>query len=162
LEYDFAEEKRGFELVFERVLSELNRRAHSPEANHVLLLLDDVDQPKLLEPGQVRRLPQAEWLHIIATTRLDQYQLLGGHRDRAFLTLNELREEEALTLVERYQSDARFPDEAIRDIASEIVELIGGFPLALEAAAVLLSRDVSCAAFYDRLKGQVLTEAAAF
>jgi hypothetical protein len=139
-------------------LSELKQRANSAQPNHVLLLLDDVDQPMLLEPEQVRRLAQAEWLHIIATTRLDEYQLLGRKKDRVFLTLSELTEKEALTLIESYQPNSKFPDEATRDIAHETVGLIGRYALALEAAAVFLAQDVSCAAFRDRLKDQVLTE----
>jgi hypothetical protein len=96
LECDFTEEeKRSLDLGFARVLGELKQQADSVKPNRVLLLLDDVDQPKLLEPEQVRRLPRAEWLHIIATTRLAEYELFGRQRDRAFLTLNKLPEEEA-------------------------------------------------------------------
>src|SRR5208337_5288262 len=100
-------------------------------------------------PEQVRRLPRAEWLHIIVTTRLDEFELFGRQRDRAFLTLSKMPEEDALALVERYQSGGKFPDEKTRDLAKDIVRLLGGFTLAVEAAAVLLgqfAQDVSCAA----------------
>jgi tetratricopeptide (TPR) repeat protein len=156
------EEKRSLDLSFERVLGELRQRADSAKPSRVLLLLDDVDQAKLLQPAQVRRLPQADWLHIIATTRLTEYELLGWRTDRAFLTLSRLSEEEALTLIERYQSGGMFPDQAIRDIANDIVRLLGGFTLAVEAAAVFLAQcpeEGSCAAFRDRLKGEGPTEA---
>ena len=162
LECDFTEEeKRSLDLGFERVLGELKQRTDSAKPSRVLLLLDDVDQPKLLEPEQVRRLPRAEWLHIIVTTRLDEFELFGRQRDRAFLTLSKMPEEDALALVERYQSGGKFSDEKTRDIAKDIVRLLGGFTLAVEAAAVLLGQfaeDVSCAAFHDRLKGEGLTD----
>jgi tetratricopeptide (TPR) repeat protein len=143
------------------VLEELRQCADSAKPRRVLLLLDDVDQPKLLEPEQVRRLPRAEWLHIIATTRLDEYELFGRQRDRAFLTLNKLPEEEALALIERYQAGGKFPDEAARDIAKDTVRLLGGFTLAVERAAVFLgqyAKGLSFAAFHDRLKADGPTD----
>jgi tetratricopeptide (TPR) repeat protein len=162
LECDFTEEeKRSLDLGFKRVLAELKQRADSAKPSRVLLLLDNIDQPNLLEPEQVRRLPRAEWLHIIATTRLDEYELFGRQKDRAFLTLNKLPEEEAMALIESYQSGGKFPDEATRDIAKDIVRLLGGFTLAVEAAAAFLNQfaeDVSCAAFHDRLKSEGLTD----
>ena len=69
LDFSFTEqEKRNLDLGLDRVLSELKERADSAKPNRALLVLDDVDQPKLLEPAQVHRLARAEWLHIIATT----------------------------------------------------------------------------------------------
>jgi tetratricopeptide (TPR) repeat protein len=162
LEFDFTEEeKRSIDLGFERVLGELKQRADSAKPSRVLLVLDDVNHPKLLEAEQVGRLPRADWLHIIATTPLDEYELFGRQRDRVFLTLNKLPEEEALALIGRYQSGGNFPDEATRDIARDIVRLLGGFTLAVEAAAVFLGQfaeDLSCAAFHDRLKDEELTD----
>ncbi len=35
-----------------------------------LLILDNVDQPQLLDPTQVARLNAGDWLHVLATTRL--------------------------------------------------------------------------------------------
>jgi tetratricopeptide (TPR) repeat protein len=162
LEFDFTEEeKRRLDLGFERVLGELKQRAGSAKPNRLLLLLDDVDQPKLLEPEQVRRLPRAEWLHIIATTPLKEDELFARRGDRAFLTLNTLPENESLRLFERYQSGGKFPNEVARDTADDIVELFGGFTLALEAAGLFLAqcgRDVSWTAFHDRLKCEGLSE----
>jgi hypothetical protein len=105
-EFEFTEEeKRRLDLCSERVLSELKQRANSTQPGRVLLLLDDVDQPELLEHEQVQRLPRAEWLHIIATTRPDEYQLLGRQRDCAFLTLNELPEQVSRVTLSARPSD---------------------------------------------------------
>lgn len=49
------EEQRDLDLGFERVLGELKQRAESAKPSRALLVLDNVDQPKLLEPAQVRR-----------------------------------------------------------------------------------------------------------
>jgi TIR domain/NB-ARC domain len=161
LDFSFTEhEKRNLDLGLERVLSELKERANSAKPNCVLLLLDDVDQAKLLEPDQVRRLPRAEWLRIIVTTKLDEYELFGKEKDRTFATLGELPEAEALALVERYQTGGKFPDQAARDAALDIVHSLGGFTLALERAAVFIGQSASssnCISFRDRLRSERLT-----
>jgi tetratricopeptide (TPR) repeat protein len=161
LDFSFTEEeKRDLDLGLERVLSELKQHADSAKPSRVLLLLDNVDQPKLLEPDQVRRLPRVEWLHIIVTTKLDEYELFGKQKDRAFVTLSELPEGEGLALVERYQPGGKFPDQAARGAALNIVQWLGGFTLALERAAVFLGQsasDLNCISFRDQLRGEGLT-----
>jgi hypothetical protein len=129
-------------------------------------VLDNVDQSKLLDPAQVQRLPQADWLHLIATTRLGEHNLFSTQRDRAFVAIDELPEQDALALIERHQPNGKFADHAERQAAEEIVRLLGGFTLAVETAAVFLdffASDVNCAAFLDRLQkeGLVGLEAAA-
>jgi tetratricopeptide (TPR) repeat protein len=160
LEFGFTEEEqRDLDLGFERVLGELKQRAESAKPSRALLVLDNVDQPKLLEPAQVQRLARAEWLHIIATTRLDERELFGRHL--TFLALNKLPEQEALALIERYQPGETFLDDATRDAAQDTVRLLGGFTLAVERAAVFLgqfARDLSCAEFRDQLRSEGLTE----
>ena len=149
------DEKRAPELQFQRVLTELRRLADAREPHRCLLLLDNVDRPKLLEPAQTQRLPAADWLHIIATTRLGENDLFGQHRDRAFLAVDDLPETDALQLIETYQPGGKFPSEADHDAAQEIVRLLGRFTLAVETAAVFLGQfagDVTCAGFLERLK----------
>ena len=134
------EEKRHLDLGFERVLRELKQRADSGQPNRLLLLLDNVDQPKLLSPDEVRRLPAVDWLRIIATTRLEEYELFGREKNRVFVALPELPGGEALALIERYQAGGEFKDEQHRAAALSLVQLLGGFTLALERAAVFLSQ----------------------
>jgi tetratricopeptide (TPR) repeat protein len=161
LEFEFTEEqKRDLELGFERVVRELKGRADSAKPGRVLLLLDNVDQPQLLEPAQIQRLPQCDWLHVIVTTRMGENDLFGSHKDRAFLSVDELAEEDAIALIERYQPEGRFPNDGAREAAQDIVGLLGRFTLAVETAAVFLGQfadDVSCADFRDRLKEEGLT-----
>ena len=160
LEVEFSEaEKQDLALGFERVLTELKKRAESANPPRVLLLLDNVDQPKLLEPAQVQQLPQAEWLSIIATTRLGEHDLFGRHKDRAFLAVDELPESDALGLIEQYQPGGKFPDEAARIAARDIVAQLGRLTLAVEVAAVYLGQfaEVSCVAFRERLRREGLT-----
>ncbi len=161
LEFEFSEEqKKDLDLAFERVLRELKRRADAATPGRVLLILDNVDRPKLLEPTQTARLPQADWLHLVATTRLGEHELYGRQMDRAFLPVDELPEADAVALIESYQPGGRFRDAAERGAAEEIVRLLGRFTLAVEAAAMFLGQfadDVTCAGFRDRLKKQGLT-----
>jgi hypothetical protein len=66
LEFDFTEEeKRSIDLGFERVLGELKQRADSAKPSRVLLVLDDVNHPKLLEAEQVGRLPRASMKPVV-------------------------------------------------------------------------------------------------
>ena len=159
LEFEFTEEeKHDLDSQFERVLRELKKRSDAVKGR-VLIVLDNVDQDKLLEPAQVQQLPQADWLHLIATTRLGEHNLFSKQKDRAFVAVDELPEQDALALIERYQPNGKFPDHAERGAAEEIVRLLGGFTLAVETAAVFLGQfaeDVSCAAFRDRLQREGL------
>ncbi|MEK6406476.1 MAG: tetratricopeptide repeat protein [Acidobacteriota bacterium] len=152
-------EKIDTELQWERVLAELRRLADAREPHRCLLILDNVDRPALLEPARTQRLPAADWLHVIATTRLGENDLYGRHQDRAFVAVDEMPEADALDLIESYQPGGRFSSVAEREAAQEIVKLLGGFTLAVETAAVFLGQfagDVTCADFLERLKREGL------
>jgi tetratricopeptide (TPR) repeat protein len=157
---DFTEaEKLDVDLQFQRVLAELRRLAEAREPHRCLLILDSVDRPELLEPAQTERLPAADWLHVIATTRLGEGDLSGAHKGRVFLAVDELPEADALQLIESYQPGGGFRSDAEREGAREIVRLLGGFPLAVESAAVCLGQfaaDVTCGAFLARLRTEGL------
>ncbi len=159
-EFEFSEdEQKNLDLGFERVLRELENRARAVTPSCVLVILDNVDQPSLLAPAQVARLPRAEWLHLIATTRLGESDLFGAQRDRAFLPVDELPEADALELIASFQPGRTFREAADREAAREMVNLLGRFPLAVEAAAVYLGQvaaDVTFAGFRDRLKAEGL------
>jgi tetratricopeptide (TPR) repeat protein len=152
-------EKIDAELQWERVLAELRRLADTREPHRCLLILDNVDRPALLDPAQTQRLPAADWLHVIATTRLGENDLFARHQDRAFVAVDEMPEPDALDLIESYQPGGRFSSGAEREAAQEIVKLLGGFTLAVETAAVFLGQfagDVTCADFLERLKQEGL------
>ncbi len=149
-------------LQYQRVIAELRRLVMENEPHHALLLLDNVDRPKLLEPAQTGQLPDGDWLHLLATTRLTEKELHKEENealsDRVFVAVDELPEEDALSLIESHQRGGRFRDAAERDAAREIVRLLGGFTLAVEEAAVYLGRypEVTCAAFLARLRREGL------
>ena len=160
LEFEFTDdEKRDPDRQFERVIRELKALADSQQPHLCLLILDNVDRPELLEPAQTKRLPAADWLHVLATTRLGENELFSRHKDRAFLPVDELPEAGALELVRSYQPGGSFADSFERDAALEIVNLLGRFTLAVETAAVYLGQyadDVSCSALLSRLKKEGL------
>ena len=149
------EEKIDTGLQFDRILLELRRLSNAREPYRCLLILDNVNQPKLLEPAKTERLPAADWLHIIATSRLGEDDLYGRHKDRSFLPVDELPEPDALALIESYQPGGKFADSNEREAAGEIARQLDRFTLAVETVAVYLgqySKDVSCADFLERLK----------
>ena len=155
------EEKMDLERQFQRVLAELHRLADANAPHRCLLLLDNVDKPALLAPVQTKLLPSADWLHIIATTRLGEDELYGTQHDRTFLPVDELLEADAIELIESYQPNRSFASEAERDAARDIVLLLDRFTLAVESAAVYLGQfagDVSCVAFLARLRKEGLID----
>jgi tetratricopeptide (TPR) repeat protein len=161
LAFEFTdEEKLDLEKQFQRVLRELKKLADAHEPNECLLILDNVDKPELLAPEQTMCLLGEKWLHILATSRLGESELHGPQKDRAFIGVDELPEDDALEVVRSFQPDGEFRDVTERDAALEIVRLLGGFPLAVEAAAVYLGDaaedGVSCAGFLERLRKEGL------
>lgn len=159
LDIEFSdEEKRKPDLQFQRVITKLDNLAKAGKPHNTLLILDNVDRPKLIDSSQTQYLPSADWLHVIATTRLGN-ELAGNRNDRTFLAIDELTENDAVSLIESYQLNGRFADDSERQAANEIVRLLGSFTLAVEAAAVYLgqfSGDVTCAGFLARLKNEGL------
>ena len=158
--FEFTEdEKKNPELTLERVRRELKKLAEVREPHRCLLLLDNVDRPPLLDPAMVERLNGGDWLHILATTRLGENELYGAHKDRTFLAVDELAQQDALALIESYQRDGAFRSDADQEAAKEIVRLVGCFTLAVESVAVYLgqyARDVTCVGFLSRLKKEGL------
>jgi tetratricopeptide (TPR) repeat protein len=161
LRVDFSDaEKIDGDLQFQRIVAELRDLAATNEPHHCLLLFDNVDQADLLDPAQTLRLPAADWLHVLATTRLGERDLFSPQQDRAFLPIDELSELDALTLIEQHQPDGRFRDAAERQAALRIVRLLDRFTLAVETAAMYLGSyhgDVSCAEFLGRLEMEGLS-----
>lgn len=154
-----SSEQRHAGAQLTRILDELRRLADLHEPHRCLLLLDDIREPAILEPAQTQRLPLSDWLHVIVTTTLGKDHLFGRHNDRVFIPLDELREEDALALIESYQPDGSFRSDAERAAARDIARLLNGFTLAVESAAVFLGEfagDVTCSAFLDRLRREGL------
>lgn len=97
---------------------------------HGLLVLDNVTDAALLRRQQIDQLTAlGPKLHLLATTRLPPSG--QGH----WLTLGELKPDEALELLEKHRT---FADESEREAARSIVRRLGGFALAVELVAAWL------------------------
>jgi tetratricopeptide (TPR) repeat protein len=156
---EFTEdEKRDPQRQFERVLTQLRRYAQAETPPRCLLILDNVDRPELLATQQRQHLPSADWLHVIATTRLGPGVLVDQPAE-AFLSVDQLPADDALSLIQTYLPAERFADEQEVSAAKEIVQQLDGFTLAIEATAVFLAEfpDVSCRAFLARLEAEGLS-----
>jgi tetratricopeptide (TPR) repeat protein len=162
-------EKRDDTLAARRVLAELERRTiedakarsgeKDPPQPKALLLLDNVDNPELLQPPQSDLLTGRQWLHILATTRSGTEEFGNDPECLTVLSIDELPEDDALRLIESYQPYGRFPSSQERQAALELVKLLGGFTLAVEVVAVHLGERagrVTCAAFLQRMKKEGL------
>jgi tetratricopeptide (TPR) repeat protein len=141
-----------------------------------LLLLDNVSDSALLSPAQLATLPRADWLRIVATTRLGPETLRAHQHQLALLAVDSLDEDSALALLRDHQPprDAQgnivadlavgvpgFAARVEEDAAREIVRALGGFTLAIEQVAVFLGLhpEIAPSAFLAGLRHKGLPSA---
>jgi tetratricopeptide (TPR) repeat protein len=159
------EEKRDDDRAARRILAELESRTWNaagarsgekdPPAPRALLLLDNVDFPDLLRPPQSDLVTGRHWLHVIATTRLGGDDFGHDPERQTLLAIDELPSEDAVRLIESHQPQGRFTGSEEEAAACDIVNLLGGFTLAVEVAAIYLGErygQVTCKAFLERLR----------
>ena len=154
--------KRILQTLQER--SERGAAARAGEPNppqpRALLILDNVDDARLLHPPHTDLLSGRTWLHVLATTRLGPKELSPDDVRHRLLAVDELPADDALRLIESYQPQGRFASDDERAAAREIVTLLQGFTLAVEVVAVHLAErggQLTCAALRDRLEAEGLT-----
>jgi tetratricopeptide (TPR) repeat protein len=159
LKFEFTdEENKSLALGFERVLRELNQR------ERCLLLLDNVSDRSILEPEYLDRLPREGHADLIATTRLAPGDIPGSAQAQTFIAVDELPEEDALSLLRSHQPHGRFPNQEEDDQARQVVRLLEGFTLAVETAGIYLGRYAAPSAvarYTDRLRLELLVESEA-
>jgi tetratricopeptide (TPR) repeat protein len=156
MRFEFTEEeKKDLAMQFERVLREIQRR------ERCLLILDNVSDPHLLEPEYLDRLPRDGRVDLIATTRLAPASIPGSPQDLTFIAVDELPEEDALALMRSHQPEGRFASQDEDNGARQIIQLLRGFTLAVETAAIYLGRHPApdaCRSFRERLSPDLLRE----
>ena len=166
LNIQFTDEEKLDEIrAAKRVLSVLQAKAEAgaavrvgeknPPSPRALLIFDNVDSPDLLQQPHTDIFSGKNWLHVIATTRLDPDKFGLDAQRHWHLAVDELPEEDAVLLIENYQPQGRFPNDAERAAAHEIARLLNGFPLAVEVVAVHLADRkgrLTCATLLDRLR----------
>jgi tetratricopeptide (TPR) repeat protein len=128
---------------------ELIEAAHARDAGSAacLVLLDNVSEPELLTESQLAVLPDEPWFHLAVTTRLGVGDLgtAGTRGSVAMIEVGRLAVEDAVALIREHQParDAarlrtEFSSPAEQDAARQVVELLDGYTLAVEQAAVYL------------------------
>jgi tetratricopeptide (TPR) repeat protein len=152
LELTFTDaERKDPDLAHRRVCTALTQAARD-EGGPALVLLDNVDDPGLLTRAAVSAaLPPPDAAHLIATTRLGEDTLNAA----ACLEVGELPTTDATRLLNKHRPFAGEADPAAARAAAEgIAERLGGYPLAVEVAAVYLREtpEVSYAGFLGRLE----------
>ena len=152
-----------------RVLARLGEftaaaRAQDAGTAACLLLLDNVSEPQLLTDSQLELLPEQSWFHLAVTTRLGVGDVgaAGFRASVAMIEVGRLDGADALELIRQHQparDPARlhpeFSGPAEEDAARLIVELLDGYALAVEQAAVYLgSSGVQPTQLLGRLRAQ--------
>ncbi|HUT33577.1 MAG TPA: toll/interleukin-1 receptor domain-containing protein [Planctomycetota bacterium] len=139
------EDRKTVDTYFAAVRSCLDERL--ARLGHILLVLDNVTEPAILTRPETAHLTcLGPGLHLLGTTRLPA----PPAEERGWLVLGELRDPEALELMEKYRP---FANESEREAARSIVRRLGGFTLAVELVAAYLYAhpDTTCAAMADGL-----------
>jgi tetratricopeptide (TPR) repeat protein len=131
LGFEFTATEFAVEQAFARLCTEIGSR------ERMLLLLDNVDQSKLLSPALVARLP-ADKVHVLVTTRLAPNELPG--ENKCCLGLDELPIEDTVRLLEKHRP---FTSDTERASAEQIAVILGGFALAAEAIGIFLRAESS-------------------
>jgi len=166
LKIKFTEDEKNDDILgAKRILNELEFIAingaearigeKNPPKPSVLLLLDNVEHPELVQPPNADLISGKEWLKVLITTRMGPEELGNDETRQTLLTIDELPFTDALSLIESYQQGGRFKNDVDKEKAGEIVRLLGGFTLAIEVAALYLYErkgQISCGALYELLK----------
>jgi tetratricopeptide (TPR) repeat protein len=134
-----------------RVLARLQEltdstRAREPDSAECLLLLDNVSRLELLSEYQLAQLPAHLWLHVVVTTRLGLGDIgaAGARASVAMVEVGQLGGVDAFELIRNHQPargpglSPDFSSPAQAEAARQIVELLDGYTLAIEQAAVFL------------------------
>ena len=166
------EDRRDPKVLGQLVLTHLRGRTeaareHDEGTGACFLLLDNVSEPKLLSEAQLAAVPDEPWFHVAATTRLGAGDIggVGSRGSVAMLEVDRLHTEDGVALVREHQParDAArlYPDfsnaqEAV--VARQLVEMLDGYTLAIEQAAVYLGAlEVEPSQLLDLLRAQGLT-----
>ncbi|MBX7169186.1 MAG: toll/interleukin-1 receptor domain-containing protein, partial [Pirellulales bacterium] len=129
-----------------------------PIEPHLLLILDNVDRPELLDAPQLAQVAAEKWLQLIVTTRLDPDEFGAGRAALKPVPVDDLPPADALALLREFLPGKRFASPAEEAAAEQIVDLLGGFTLAVELVAAYLgahtAAGVTCADYLARLQSQ--------
>ncbi|MEI6436730.1 MAG: toll/interleukin-1 receptor domain-containing protein, partial [Bacteroidota bacterium] len=152
---------RGAKRIINELESLANKRRETNTANRnsynpaVLLLLDNVDHAELILPPNSDLITGKDWLKVLVTTRMGPEELCADETRLSLLTIDELPESDAVSLIESYQPGGKFTNDSEKDKAGKIVTLLGCYTLAVEIAALYLNEmkgKVSCSAFLELLE----------
>ncbi len=164
LNVQFSEEEKKDDIKgAKKILNELKLRSDKNSNTEILpaalLILDNVDQAELIEPPETDLISGKEWLKVLVTTIMGPKELHTDGTSMSLLPIDELSYDDAVSLIESYQPGGKFCgiyDEE-KEMAKEIVEMLGGFTLAIEVAALYLNQmegRVSCKDFVELLKNE--------
>ncbi|XP_028773582.1 TMV resistance protein N-like [Neltuma alba] len=111
--------------IFEKFLSKF-------EEKKVLIVLDDVDNPKQLKDLAGQQLYLGQGSRVIATSRDKHVLRSGGIQEKYIHEVSELSLEESLELFSIHAFNQNYPIKGYEELSNSTVALARGIPLALE------------------------------
>ena len=149
-----------FDFVLQ-TLHEVAERGSDGDADggQVLLVLDNVTRPALLDASQRQLLPRHPWLAVLATSREEFPGWKRAHRLTS-IALEPLSPGDAMTLIREWQPGHVFRSDDDAAAATVLVQELGGYTLAVKQAAAYLGlhESVSVRQLLDRLDAAGLRE----
>jgi tetratricopeptide (TPR) repeat protein len=137
-------ERADAERLGRAVLMELQRRAQAvrdtqpSQAPAALVLLDNVSAAELFSAPELSKLPEVDWLRLVATTRLDPKLLDPLGKKVGPIEVDSLDPDNALRLIVDHLPDGHFATPQDEADARQLVKELDGFTLAVEQVAVFL------------------------
>lgn len=130
----------------------------------MLIVLDNVSDSVLLSPTQLGELPQGKEFHYAATTRLGENDFLGN-MSLTQVPIGGLSKVASVELIRLHQPDLTGDDEPDfrstddEAAAGELADLLDGFTLAVELAAIYLmtNPEMTVREYLDDLKQEGVT-----
>lgn len=127
-----------------------------------LLILDNVDEPELLDACQLKLIPDQGWLSVIVTTRLAPRRF-GAISNMRGIDVPPLSGPEGVELLRTFMRNGDFPNAEEEKAAEELVSALDGYTIALELVGAYLAstvdggEPVSIATYLDILRHRGVT-----
>lgn len=128
-------EKMDNRLAAKRVLE------HIAASGECLLILDNVDHASVLTPTEMDLLEGRRNVRVVVTTRLPAVDLAQAGAQFEKIEIGYLDKGEAVDLIRMYQYGGTFASASDHQNALAICDLLGGYTLAVETAAVFLGQN---------------------
>ncbi|MFH0736477.1 MAG: toll/interleukin-1 receptor domain-containing protein [bacterium] len=165
LEINFTDyERKNDELIIKKIINKFNKQVvekaqltqdkEYPIYPNILLILDNVEDARIINCNHISLITGKDWLKIIVTTRFGKHDFGFNETKYTYIPVENLSDIEAYSLLKRYCPEKLFNIDTNGIFVNKIINLLDGFTLAIEMAAIYLKEKegrITFEAFYNLL-----------